>query len=145
MRLITDFKRKLRKDIGARLAQLRETLELSRNKMAGKINISRAAFQRNEEGQWFPEFSTLVKLSSVFGVSLDWLLVNRGPMYYKQKIAETEGNERDSLLMREEYRELLDNLEKYPVLRYEVLLQVQKFLENKQGQPGPVQPKEQES
>ncbi|MDQ1350468.1 MAG: Helix-turn-helix protein [Acidobacteriota bacterium] len=152
MRLITDFKRKLRKEIGARLAQLRETLELSKNKMAGKINISRAAFQRNEEGQWFPEYSTLVKLSSVFGVSLDWLLVNKGPMYYKQKIAETEKTDDDSvksrngsLVMREEYRDLLDNLEKYPVLRYEVLLQVQKFLENKQGQPGPVQAKEQES
>lgn len=147
MRFRTEFKRKLRKEIGARLAQLRETLDLSRNKMAGMINIDRAAFQRNEEGQWFPEYSTLVKLSSAFGVSLDWLLVNKGPMYYKEKIAETEKGQSGSMVMREEYQDLLDNIEKYPVLRYEVLLQVQKFLESKQGQPGPSasQTKEQES
>jgi transcriptional regulator with XRE-family HTH domain len=147
MRHRSEFKRKLRKEIGARLAQLRESLNLPRTKISGMIDIDRASIQRYEEGQYFPEISTLATLSGVFGVSLDWLVVNRGPMYYKEKIAETGENERDRLLMREEYRDLLDNMEKYPVLRYEVLLQVQKFLESKQGQsvPSVGQPEEQES
>lgn len=147
MRHRSEFKRKLRKEIGARLAQLRETLNLPRTKLSGMIGIDRASIQRYEEGQYFPEISTLATLSGVLGVSLDWLLVNRGPMYYKEKIAETDENERDRLLLREEYRALLDNMEKYPVLRYEVLLQVQKFLESKQGQPNPNagHPEEQES
>jgi transcriptional regulator with XRE-family HTH domain len=137
MRHRSEFKRKLRKEIGARLAQLRETLNLPRTKLSGMIGIDRASIQRYEEGQYFPEISTLVTLSGVLGVSLDWLLVNRGPIYYKEKIAKTDENERDRLLMRE----------KYPVLRYEVLLQVQKFLESKQGQPNPNagHPEEQES
>jgi len=147
MRHRSEFKRKLRKEIGARLAQLRETLNLPRTKISGMIGIDRASIQRYEEGQYFPEISTLVTLSGVLGISLDWLLVNRGPMYYNEKIAETEASESDKLVMREEYRDLLDNMEKYPVLRYEVLLQVQKFLESKQGQPNPNvgQPEEQES
>jgi len=41
------------------------------------------------------------------------------------------------MVLRDEYRELLDNMEKYPVLRYEILLQAQKFLESQQGLHGP--------
>ena len=146
MRYISDIKRKLRKEIGARLGQLRETLEMSGNKMASMIAIDRSALLRNEVGQYFPEYSTLVKLSSVFGVSLDWLLVNKGPMYYNEKIVEL-GDKSNKIVIREEYRDLLNNMEKYPVLRYEVLLQFQKFLESKQGQPvsSSGQTKEQES
>jgi transcriptional regulator with XRE-family HTH domain len=147
MRHRSEFKRKLRKEIGARLAQLRETLNLPRTKLSGMIGIDRASIQRYEEGQYFPEISTLVTFSRVLGISLDWLLVNKGPMYYKEKMPETEENEGVKLLMREEYRDLLDNMEKFPVLKYEVLLQVQKFLEIRQGKlnSNVSQPGEQES
>jgi len=82
MRFKTEFKKKLRKDLGARLCHLRESLELSRNKMAGLLNVTRSAFQRNEEGRWFPEYTTSLKLSEVFNVSMDWILANKGPMYH---------------------------------------------------------------
>jgi hypothetical protein len=46
--------------------------------------------------------------------------------------------------LKEEYRELLEYMEKFPVLRYELLLQFQKFLREQQGQQGPILAKKEE-
>lgn len=131
MRIRSELKRKLRKDLGQRLGQLRETLELSRNKVAGMLNVHRGSLQRNEEGKALPEISTLFKLSETFDVSMDWLFFNKGPMFYKQKTAEEKEREQNPInALPEEYRELLEHMEKLPVLRYEILLQFRRFLQD---------------
>ncbi len=135
MRKRTKLKGELRKGLGQRLVKLRNTLNISRVGMAKKLDRSRTTYFRNEDGVCFPEFSVLFELSEKFDVSIDWLLCNRGPMFYKQKESEQipppdpmENHDcMDSL--KDEYRELITYMEKLPVLRYEILLNFRKYLE----------------
>ncbi|MCP5051203.1 MAG: helix-turn-helix transcriptional regulator [bacterium] len=131
MRRKTKLKRDLRNGLGQRLKTLREGMKLSRNQFAGMLNRTRTTFQRNEEGDSFPEYSTLFKLSEKFDVSIDWLLCNKGPMYYKEKQADPNPMENHNCMdsLKEEYRELLTYMEEIPVLRYEILLSFRKYLE----------------
>jgi transcriptional regulator with XRE-family HTH domain len=139
MRKKSELKRNLRKGLGDRLAQLRHSLEMSRNKMASTIDIHRVTFQRNEEGRALPEISTLFKLSETYDVSMDWLLFNKGPMVYKEKAAETQqaDQEHDCMdILPKDYRELLEYMDKLPILRYEILLHFRKYLQDNSELPG---------
>ncbi|MCP5103353.1 MAG: helix-turn-helix domain-containing protein [bacterium] len=136
MRIKSEFKRKLRISMGNRLKQLRKSMELSRNKMAAMINVNPTTLLRNEDGSSFPEYSTLSKLAETFDVSMDWLLCNKGPMLYKKKIEDENydpmANHDCMDALPNEYRELLENMDELPVLRYEILLHFRKYLqENK--------------
>jgi DNA-binding XRE family transcriptional regulator len=137
MRLRTELKRKLRKQLGTRLEQLRDTLELSRNKMAARLDVHRVTLQRNEDGRALPEISTLLKLSNAMDVSMDWLFFDKGPMFYKQKTDEEQNKPVHNCMdaLPPDYRELLEYMDKFPVLRYEILLQFRKFLKDNKESP----------
>jgi len=149
MRVRTELKKKLRRDFGIRLRQLRETQDLTGKKMAEMLQIDRVALQRHEAGQWSPEYPVLLRLCDAFDVSMDWLLFNKGPMFYKQKEldAKSAAAEKNDCMkaLKEEYRELLEYMEKFPVLRYELLLQFQKFLRDQQGPQNPILAKKEEA
>jgi transcriptional regulator with XRE-family HTH domain len=53
---------------------LRKDKNLSQEKLADMLNISRQAVQKWEIGETFPDIENLVSLSKIFGVSLDKLL-----------------------------------------------------------------------
>ncbi len=153
MRVKTELKKKLRRDFGLRLRQLREGQDLSGKKMAEMLHIDRVSLLRHEAGQWLPEYPILQTISDTFNVSMDWLLFNKGPMFYNQKeleakaaAAKQEAAEKHDCMkaLKEEYRELLDYMEKFPVLRYELLLQFQKFLREQQGLQAPAITKKEE-
>ncbi|MCX6579576.1 MAG: helix-turn-helix transcriptional regulator [Candidatus Aminicenantes bacterium] len=90
MRVKTELKKKLRRDFGVRMRQLRETQGLTGTKMAGMLQIDRGTLKRHEDGQWMPEYPILLKISNAFDVSMDWLLFNKGPIFYKQKDLEAK-------------------------------------------------------
>lgn len=140
MRIKSELKRKLRQELGKRLRQLRENLNLSGKKMAEMLNLHRVTLQRNEDGRAMPEISTLFKLSETFDVSMDWLLFDKGPMSYKEKTADEVKEEQDPMenhdcmaALPKDYREMLEYMDKFPVLRYEILLQFRKYLQDKKG------------
>lgn len=57
-----------------RLEQLRYEKELTQQQMADILGITRQAYGNYENGKREPDFITIKKLASFFGVSLDYLL-----------------------------------------------------------------------
>jgi hypothetical protein len=59
----------------------------------------------------------LKKIRETLGVSLDWLILDKGPMFYKEK----DYNNTLAALP-PEIQELVTEMEQVPVLKYEILL-----------------------
>lgn len=111
--------KKLLQETAFRLKALRESLKYTPEKMAAHLEISYSAYLKYEYGNTFPRPYTLSLMSESFGVSLDWLITGNGPMFYKDKSQPGEktgfGSDRDDV------KELLDYMERFAVLRHEML------------------------
>lgn len=59
-----------------RIAEQRKLHDLSQEELATKLNISQKSISKYERGDRRPSYETLVAMSSVFGVSVDYLLGN---------------------------------------------------------------------
>ena len=125
-------------NIGANLKKLRGDLDYSAAEMASQLGIGRTAYYKNENGDTFPGYPSLRCLSEDYGISMDWLIFNKGPMYYIDKDAETEeGYEENDPVVemkkKPEMMELVEHMSRIPLLYYEVLHLFQKFrIENKE-------------
>lgn len=57
-----------------KLKYYRESVNLSQSELATRLEVSRQTFARWESGRSFPDLESIVKLSTVFDVSIDELL-----------------------------------------------------------------------
>jgi transcriptional regulator with XRE-family HTH domain len=57
-----------------RLAELRETAQLTRQQLADKLGISRASLEYYEKGKRKPDIEVLYKISECFNVTADYLI-----------------------------------------------------------------------
>jgi len=114
---------------GRRLRQLRNHFNYSLDEMARKLGLSKSGYFKNEGGFTFPGLKTLDRLQRSYDISMDWLIFNRGPMYYKQKapVEKKPGLEEQS----PEVRQLLAAMEQDPRLKHEILAYFFKY----QGKP----------
>jgi len=112
-------------DIALRLKKIRETLGFSQVAMTKRIGSHRANYYKYENAQSFPHFTVLSRLGNSLGVSLDWLILDKGPMFYKEK----DYNNTLAALP-PEIQELVTQMEQVPVLKYEILLNFHKFKES---------------
>lgn len=60
--------------VGDSIASLRKRAGLSQDQLAKQINVSASTIGMYEQGRREPSIRTLIALSQVFGVSLDYLL-----------------------------------------------------------------------
>lgn len=60
--------------LGTRIASLRQGRGLSQAELASRLHISSSAVGMYEQGRREPSVDTLVAMSQIFGVSLDYLL-----------------------------------------------------------------------
>ena len=60
--------------LGTRIASLRVSFGMSQAELAGRLHISPSTVGMYEQGRREPSVDTLVALSQVFGVSLDYLV-----------------------------------------------------------------------
>jgi transcriptional regulator with XRE-family HTH domain len=121
----------LLKDMGQKLRQLRQNLKETRSQMADRLGIWRSTYIRNENGETPISYKTMISLVNRFGVSLDWMVLNKGPMYYKEKEVKNEQppNPLDSL--NPDFKELIEHMERIPMLKHEMLLSFCKFKEDR--------------
>ena len=63
--------------LGTRIASLRQNYGLSQAQLAQKLHISTSTVGMYEQGRREPSVDTLITLSRIFGVSLDYLLSGR--------------------------------------------------------------------
>jgi transcriptional regulator with XRE-family HTH domain len=69
----------LRQAFSNRVERLRVALGLSRKQLANRVG-SRTAFGRWGKGEAWPRAETLYRLSDELGVTIDFLMLGRGPM-----------------------------------------------------------------
>ncbi len=108
---------------GKKLKELREQLEYTRAMMAAQLQISGNAYRKNECGETFPGIKSLSQLVQLFDLSMDWFIFDRGPMenvLRQQKEAESRTAE-ESAAFAPEIKELVENMERIPLLRHEIL------------------------
>ena len=61
-----------------KLQKLRKENGMSQEELATRLNVSRQAVSKWENGQGFPETEKLLTISNLYGVSLDYLLKSEG-------------------------------------------------------------------
>ena len=60
--------------VGERITVLRKRAKLSQEQLAKQLNVSASTIGMYEQGRREPSIRTLIALSQIFGVSLDYLL-----------------------------------------------------------------------
>ncbi|MCP5104659.1 MAG: helix-turn-helix transcriptional regulator [bacterium] len=129
------------KEIGIKLRKIRKTLKLPNSQMAYRLGIGRGTYNRNEEGKSMPGVATLIKLAGAWNISLQWLLLNKGSMYYREEAPVEEIKEEKppephpaiKLLesLGSESEELLEHMDRIPLLRHKVMVLFHTFKEDR--------------
>lgn len=132
-------RRELVKETGQRLSKVRKRLKYSQERMGAFFGIGRSSYTKYEYGKVFPGPAALESLANTYDISLDWLIAGKGPEYYKEKeqpqpVEEKEAPAVSSLApLLPDIKELLEQMEHIPLLRYEVLAFFHRFkLENRE-------------
>ena len=133
------YMKDLKKDVGIKMRNLRKSLKLSNSRMAARLNVSRGTYSRNEEGKSMPGVATLIKLNKDYNISLEWLLLNKGPMYYPEEppeeIKEEPPEPHPAIRLLEslgsESEELLEHMDRIPLLRHKVMVLFHTFKEDR--------------
>lgn len=73
----------MRVNLGEQLQKLREEKKMSREELAGEMNVSRVYKWENNKG--YPDIENLIKLSEFYNVTLDELI--KGDQSFQSKIA----------------------------------------------------------
>ena len=88
-----------------------------------------------------PGFSGLFSIAEKLGISLDWLVCGKGPVYYKEKKEKTDQEEEIAVeekaihqkflpgFSQDEINDFLELMSRIPLLRHEVLVFFYKFKE----------------
>ncbi|MBK0008645.1 MULTISPECIES: helix-turn-helix domain-containing protein [Priestia] len=72
-------------NLGEQLQKLREEKKMSREELAGEMNVSRQAVYKWENNKGYPDIENLIKLSELYNVMLDELI--KGDQSFQSKIA----------------------------------------------------------
>ena len=110
----------LYKGVSERLGNVRHQLNYSPQEMARVLGIKAHGYYKNESGDTFPGVSTLDRLQKNFDISMDWLLFNKGPMFFKEK--QSPGQPTFDIVSQEqELGELVKAIGQDPQLKHEIL------------------------
>ena len=75
---------------GEKIASSRKNLKMTQEELAARLSVTRQAVSRWESDAAFPETDKLLKMSKIFGCSVDWLLKYDGQE--SEENTEDEGN-----------------------------------------------------
>jgi len=96
--------------------------------------LSAITYHRYEQGKMLPGYTALYSAAKKLGISLDWLVCSKGPVYYKEiekkdQVEEKTETPQDLLTgaSGEEINDLLEHMNRIPLLRHEVLVYFYKF------------------
>jgi transcriptional regulator with XRE-family HTH domain len=120
------------KALGDKMEKVRKINNISVTNMAAALNINRITYVRNSIGRAIPNIYTLYNLGKRFGISLDWFLMDEEPMLRSEKTAENVPPPPQTPPLQPDIKELLDHMDKIPLLRHEILAQFFRFKEENQ-------------
>lgn len=94
-----------RTPLGRRLAEVREKFQKERDEFAAILgNVSTGALSNYERGDNVPDATVLAAYHEKFGVSLTWLVFEKGEMFDDPSKAPAPSTEIDPLLMEKLYK-----------------------------------------
>ena len=67
-------------DIGGKIKSARISANLTQEQVADFLNVSRQTISNWENGKTYPDIVSVVKMSDLYGISLDYLLKEGKPM-----------------------------------------------------------------
>ena len=76
-------------NIASRLVELRQAKGLSQEALAESLGVSRQAVSKWERAEASPDTDNLIALAELYNVSLDALLLSRGPLFPPEQPPET--------------------------------------------------------
>lgn len=71
--------------VGARIAKLRNEMNITQLELAEKLGVTDRAVSKWETGIGYPDVTLLPQIADVFGVSIDYLLRGKSVMVHKIK------------------------------------------------------------
>ena len=118
-------KRKLLQELASRLRKARRALRMTQKDLSSRCGCTRPTYVKNELGNTFPGGMVYYVLGDNFGISLDWLIRGTGSMFYREE-AQEEGPvektvEPETKPLPGEIAELVEDMERVPLLRHEIL------------------------
>ncbi len=114
------------KTIGLRLKEIRNTLRIKQKDLAAALDIAGCYLSELEHGKGNPCHAFFYKLSTRFGVSLDYLFLGEGDMFLKSKTLKDKEKEleNEKTMTIESLTRLIDIS---PMFKYQVLGFAAKF------------------
>lgn len=114
---------------GLRLQKIREHLNYSRQEMADFMGIKLPTYYKNENSETFPRLESLILLFEKHDISMDWFMFGKGPMLFQKERNRVRDLEQKLETLREkverkatpEVKELVEHMDRIPLLRHEVL------------------------
>ena len=79
------MQKKMLQEVSERLKKTRKQIGCDRKTMAAHLGVTPSAYCKNESGIYLPSLNSLLRLVDTFKISIDWLLFNKGTMYYDEK------------------------------------------------------------
>lgn len=71
---------------GNRLSTFRKGLNLTPKQMAARLDVKLGTYYKNENGESRPGWVSLYILQRDYDISVDWLMMNKGPKYIREKV-----------------------------------------------------------
>jgi transcriptional regulator with XRE-family HTH domain len=113
-------------EVGRRMLQIRNALGYTQEKMVSFFKMGRSNLSQIETGYVFPKPFVLDSLQKNFGVSIEWLLSNKGKMFYRDcQVKDLKLKDFDEMFNfgenKEEIFELLISMSKVPMIKHAIL------------------------
>jgi transcriptional regulator with XRE-family HTH domain len=112
----------MKRDLGARLTELRATLGLTQKDFAEKIRVAKSYISSLEKSQRKVNVRLIKLVADTFGVNEEWLQSGTGGMFVQPK-------DEDLSVVVELYNQLHPELQKLVIKQLEVLLKISGKLE----------------
>jgi transcriptional regulator with XRE-family HTH domain len=108
------------KEVGQRLKTAREKTKFSRRDVSWNMGFSPNVYGYYENGTYFPKPETLIYFSKKLNVSMDWLLLGKGPEEYeaKKELADLEAENRE---LKKEIAQIKQSNETLPPMSPEMI------------------------
>jgi len=114
-------KKSIMEGFSKRITELRREMRLSRKQMAAFFVVTEVTYRRYEQGVMLPGFLSMYTAGVQLGVSLDWLVYGRSPVYYKEIEEKLKKQDAPHEAIAPEVLNLLEHIKRVPLVRNEML------------------------
>lgn len=111
---------KLPVNLGDQIKRIREALNLNQKEFAKKLGLSNSYLCEIEKGNRGPGFKFFIHFAERLNVSLDWLMLGKGSMFFNESTDSPSDNYK-VLEQIPQARELIEMLAKSPYARFSIL------------------------